>query len=222
MAVSGSRVTQHAGEDYSLNCTVSGGETTATTTYQWRRDNSPLSGKTSATLSFTPLRQTTPSSNGQYVCEAMRSGRTVRSANVTIIVTGKYISVCNMIMLHIDIAPPLTLVITPSGSPNEGQTYSLTCDLMGDESLDVPDHDVDNSFRWDRLTPILQREFHRGATLSFTPLNLNDAGDYMCTNTITSPYLTRTRTHTKEANIILYGECFKILCSAIIHNLLLA
>ena len=36
-----------------------------------------------------PLMQTTPSSNGQYVCEAMRSGRTVRSNSITITVTGK-------------------------------------------------------------------------------------------------------------------------------------
>ena len=89
MAVSGSPVTQHAGEDYTLTCAVSGGETTATTTYQWHRDNSPLSGETSATLSFTPLRQTAPSSNGQYVCEAMRSGRTVGSTSVNVSVTGR-------------------------------------------------------------------------------------------------------------------------------------
>ena len=88
-SVTGSGTTQNAGDDYTLTCTVSGGETTATTTYQWRRDNSPLSGETSATLSFTPLRQTTPSSNGQYVCEAMRSGRTLRSEGFTIDVTGR-------------------------------------------------------------------------------------------------------------------------------------
>ena len=89
VTVTGSGATQHAGEGYTLTCTVSGGETTATTTYQWLRDSSPLSGKTSATLSFTPLRQTTPSSNGQYVCEAMRSDRTARSEGFDIIVTGK-------------------------------------------------------------------------------------------------------------------------------------
>ena len=89
MIASGSGVTQHAGEDYTLTCTVSGGETTATTNYQWLSDDSPLSGETSATLSFTPLRQTSPSSNGQYVCEAMRSGRTVRSGGFTISLTGK-------------------------------------------------------------------------------------------------------------------------------------
>ena len=89
ITVSADSTTQHAGEDYTLTCTVRGGETTATTTYQWRRDNSPLSGETSATLSFTPLRQTTPSSNGQYVCEAMRSGRTVRSTSITVNVAGR-------------------------------------------------------------------------------------------------------------------------------------
>ena len=88
-SVSGSGATLNAGDDYTLTCTVSGGETTATTTYQWRRNNSPLSGETSATLSFTPLRQTTPSSNGQYACEAMRSGRTLPSEGFTIDVTGR-------------------------------------------------------------------------------------------------------------------------------------
>ena len=83
------RASQHAGENYSLTCTVSGGETNATTTYQWFRNGSPLSGKTSATLSFTPLRQRNgPPSNGQYVCEVMRSGRIVTSESFAIAVIG--------------------------------------------------------------------------------------------------------------------------------------
>ena len=101
--VTGSSVTQHAGEDYTLTCTVSGGETT-TTTYQWHRNNLPLSGEISATLSFTPLRQTTPSSNGQYVCEAMRSSKNGRSGAFTIAVTSKFCSsellVITVIMLR--------------------------------------------------------------------------------------------------------------------------
>ena len=98
VTATGSGATQHAGEDYTLTCTVSGGETTATTTYQWRRDNSPLSGETSATLSFNPLRRTTPSSNGQYVCQATRSGRTDRSEGITITVAGR---LCFMYILII-------------------------------------------------------------------------------------------------------------------------
>ena len=89
MNVTGSGATQHAGEDYTLTCTVSGGENNATTTYQWFNGSLLLSGETSATLSFTPLRQTTPSSNGQYVCEAMRSGRNVSSNSSTVEVQSK-------------------------------------------------------------------------------------------------------------------------------------
>ena len=88
------------------------------------------------------------------------------------------------------LAPPLTLVITTSGSLNEGQTYSLTCDLMGDESLDV----TATSIRWDRLTPTFQRGIHQTATLSFTTLSRNNEGQYRCTTNITSLYTTNNLT----------------------------
>ena len=96
-------------------------------------------------------------------------------------------------------APPLTLVVTPNGSPVEGETYYLTCDLVGDESLDVAD--VNNRFRWDRLTPSFQEAILRAATLSFTPLTLADTGDYMCTNNIVSPYLIGSITHTETFTV---------------------
>ena len=101
-------------------------------------------------------------------------------------------------------APSLTFVITPIGIPIEGQTYSLTCDLMGDESLDVAD--VENRFRWDRLTPSPQMGILQAATLSFTPLILADTGDYMCTNNIVSPYLTSNITHTETFTVSITGK----------------
>ena len=101
-------------------------------------------------------------------------------------------------------APPLTLVVTPNGSPVEGETYSLTCDLVGDESLDVAD--VNNRFRWDRLTPSFQEAILRAATLSFTPLTLADTGDYMCTNNIVSPYLIGSITHTETFTVSITGK----------------
>ena len=183
-SVSGSGATQHAGEDYTLTCTVSGGETTATTTYQWHRDNSPLSGETSATLSFTPLRQTTPSSNGQYVCEAMRSGRTARSVGFTITVIGKFDQSWTLCIRIFYSVPPLTLSITSDESPIEGENYSLTCELTGDESLGV----TESRFRWDRLSPTRMEGILRAATLTFTPLTRDDEGQYRCTNTISSTY----------------------------------
>ena len=97
-------------------------------------------------------------------------------------------------LIHSFSAPPLTLIITSSGSLIEGQTYSLTCDLMGDESLDV----TATSIRWDRITPTLQNGVHRTATLSFNPLSRDDEGQYRCTTNIVSPYLTRSQTRLKS------------------------
>ena len=75
---------------------------------------------------------------------------------------------------------------------------------MGDESLDVAG--ADNLFRWDRLTPTFQSGIHQTATLSFTPLTLADAGSYTCTNTITSPYLSSSRTVTQMAIVSVNGK----------------
>ena len=78
--------TQIAGEDYTLTCQVTGGET-MTPTYRWFRNGSLLTGQTSNTLSFSPLRET---DSGVYTCEGTRSFMTVTSANVTITVVGKF------------------------------------------------------------------------------------------------------------------------------------
>ena len=76
---------QIAGEDYTLTCRVTGGGT-MTPTYRWLRNGSPLSGETSATLSFSPLRQ---SDSGSYTCEATKSLSTVTSAPMVVTVEGK-------------------------------------------------------------------------------------------------------------------------------------
>ena len=90
----------------------------------------------------------------------------------------------------VNTAPTLTLAITPSGPASEGQTFSLSCDLIGDESLAV----TNRRFRWDRETPTFQKGIHTGQTLSFNPLSRDDDGQYRCTTTINSTYLTATRT----------------------------
>ena len=78
--------TQIAGEDYTLTCQVTGGGT-MTTTYQWLKDNLSLTGETSATLSFSPLRQT---DSGVYTCEATRNSISVTSAGVSVTVGGEF------------------------------------------------------------------------------------------------------------------------------------
>ena len=74
---------QIAGEDYTLTCQVTGGGTTSPT-YQWFKGGTPLTGQTSATLSFSPLSQA--AHNGSYSCEATQDG--LRSAAVNITVAG--------------------------------------------------------------------------------------------------------------------------------------
>ena len=113
--------------------------------------------------------------------------------------------------MYIYTAPPLTLVITPNGPAAEGQTYSLTCDLMGDESLDVAD--VDNRFRWDRLTPTFQSTLIRAPTLSFTPaLMVADEGQYECINNINSQYIIGSITFIETFTVSVSGiETFTVL-----------
>ena len=82
--------------------------------------------------------------------------------------------------------PALSAVITASGQPNEGQSYSLTCEVRGDERLAVSS----STLRWDKDG----REYSRNPTLTFNPLRPDDAGEYRCTSNFSSPYLTGSRT----------------------------
>ena len=95
----------------------------------------------------------------------------------------------------------MTLVIRPSGSPIEGQTYSLTCDLMGDELL--TGSITERRFRWDRLTPSFQSAILRAATLTFNPLSLQDEGEYECTTSITSSYFTSQPARTQTFTVVV-------------------
>ena len=83
--------TQHAGENYTLTCTVSGGGTD-NPSYQWLKNDSYLTNETAETLSFTPLTQRNSS---EYACEATKSHRVVKSDSIDVVVTGK-LSFCYM------------------------------------------------------------------------------------------------------------------------------
>ena len=95
----------------------------------------------------------------------------------------------------------LSAVITASGpTPDEGQSYSLTCELRGAELLAV----ANPRFRWDEVGG--SQGILRAATLTFNPLRPEDAGEYMCTHTFASPYLTGTRTVTARATVTVNRE----------------
>jgi hypothetical protein len=88
--------------------------------------------------------------------------------------------------LIIFLAPTLSADITPGGQPNEGQRYSLTCAVSGDEMLAVSARSV----RWERVG--VRIEVSREFTITFNLLRTSDAGEYRCTYIISSPYILRT------------------------------
>ena len=92
VSLSGSESEQIAGENYTLTCQVTGGRT-AISTYQWFKNGSLLVNRTSATLSFSPLRE---SDSGVYTCEGTSTNT---SESVTITVDGK----CKCCMIFVKI-----------------------------------------------------------------------------------------------------------------------
>ena len=104
-----------------------------------------------------------------------------------------------MINLY-DIAPELSVVITLNGQPNEGQSYSLTCAVNGDESLAV----TSRTFQWDRVGG--SGSVSQSSDLTFNTLSRDDDGEYMCISTFNSPYLTNTQTVTATTNITINRE----------------
>ena len=95
--------------------------------------------------------------------------------------------------------PALSAVITASGQPDEGQSYSLTCEVRGDEQLAVSS----STLQWYKKG----RKYSQNLTLTFNPLRRDDAGGYRCTSTFSSPYLTGSRTVTQT--MILSVNCKK-------------
>ena len=77
--------TQHAGENYTLTCTVSGGGTDVPS-YQWLKNGSYLTNETAKTLSLTPLTQ---GNSSEYACKATKSRRVVESDSIDVDVMGK-------------------------------------------------------------------------------------------------------------------------------------
>ena len=77
---------QIAGENYTLTCQVTG-EDAAAITYRWFRNGSLLAGQTSATFSFSPLRET---ESRLYTCEGTKNSIVNTSEGVAISVDGKF------------------------------------------------------------------------------------------------------------------------------------
>ena len=184
VTLSGSGGAQIAGEDYTLTCNVTEGDT-MTTTYRWGKNNVLLSlSQNTSTLAFNPLRQ---SDSGRYSCEATRGFTTRSSSRMEIIVEGiaKPVVIiadhCSLFVVYTD--PALSAVITAYGQP---ERYFLMCEVIGDERLAV----YSSTLRWDKDG---MRDYSRNTTLEFNPLRPVDIGVYRCTSLFYSPYLTGFR-----------------------------
>ncbi len=73
------------GASHSLTCTASGGAS-MTYTYQWLNYDGDIVGKTSSTISFSPLRE---ADVGRYNCRVSDGSRTTTSDGVVINVAGE-------------------------------------------------------------------------------------------------------------------------------------
>ena len=82
VTLTGSGDTLTEGQDYMLTCEASGGGTMAYT-YMWLKDGSLVSGQTSSTYSFSPLRVT---DSGRYSCR-VRVGSTTMTTSREVTIT---------------------------------------------------------------------------------------------------------------------------------------
>ena len=89
----------------------------------------------------------------------------------------------------------MSAVITTSGTPEEGQSFSLTCEIRGAERLAA----FNRRFRWDEVGATFG--ILRETTLTFNSLSLSDTGTYQCTHNFASPYLIETRTVTDTVTV---------------------
>lgn len=117
---------------------------------------------------------------------------------------------------HTAIAPELSAVITASSGKNEtdeGQSYSLTCTVRGDELLAVSER----RFRWDKIG--YSMGLSRELTLAFNSILYSDAGEYQCTSILSSPYLMEPLMVTSVARISVHRKFTVNWQSEPCHNL---
>ena len=95
-------------------------------------------------------------------------------------------------------APRLSAEITARGRPVEGQRYTQTCAVSGDDLL-AP---TNRRFQWDKGS---STGIQNGATLTFDQLRLDDAGDYRCTASFDTHFLNGTQRLTETVRVAILG-----------------
>ena len=93
----------------------------------------------------------------------------------------------------------MTVLITPSGSTVVGMSYTLTCTVSGADNLG-------GTITYAFTGPNSVSGSGTSLQLPLT-LDLNDAGQYTCTATVSSDLLTTDLIRTGTEDITLQSEC---------------
>ncbi len=100
--------------------------------------------------------------------------------------------------------PVLRAVIIATGNLDEGQNYTLTCDVEGDKILAVNT----TQFQWVKVSMGGSLNISQSATLTFPSLNHTSDGNYICNVTITSPLLNGPHSVSTTKNITISRKLF--------------
>jgi len=76
-------------------------------------------------------------------------------------------------------------MITPTGTAEVGQSYSLSCSVSGADSLNA----TSTTYHWYNESSNPRSEVGTTSTYTLNPLRPYHAGQYTCEVTIASPYL---------------------------------
>ena len=79
------------------------------------------------------------------------------------------------------IVPPVSVVISTSGTAIVGESYTLMCSVTGVESLNATTNFEWRDSNWNLVSS--------NAVLTFSPLFSSHGGYYYCVATVSTPYL---------------------------------
>ena len=100
-------------------------------------------------------------------------------------------------------APSVSVVITPAGTAEVGQSYSLICSVSGADFLSP----TSTTYRWYNESSNPRSQVGTTNTYTLNPLQPYHAGQYTCEVTITSPYLSGDFSKSTMQDITLLSKC---------------
>ena len=111
----------------------------------------------------------------------------------------------------------ISVVITSSGVPTVGQSYSLTCSVSGADYLNPTI--VYQWFETDDPGVVLARSVN----LQLPPLQLTEDSHYTCQATVSSPYLTEDLTFNQTQDVTIRSKLtmtYEYFISGMLLNIL--